>query len=164
MRTFFIGLALTSLLFPASALGQSAATGRSIGFYAGADVTQIDDPKFHRVGVTYAMPVVGPLEFYPEADLVFGNERLWQALLNVRARLPIGRDDRTWFWWYFGTGLAVRSTGASPGVFSNIQLLPSNTVQPFVEFRVYGSIRTNKYPTEGGRQLELVGGVSIPLH
>lgn len=163
MRTFFIGLALASLLFPASALGQRAATGRSIGVYMGADVTQIDESKYHRIGVTYSVSLVGPLEFYPEGDLVFGDERFWQVLMNVRARLPVGRDDRTWLWWYVGTGLAIRSKGTSPGVLSGVQLLPSSAVQPFVEFRVYGAIRTNRYSVGGGRQLELLGGVSIPL-
>ncbi len=156
MRTFFIGLALTSLLFPASALGQRAATGRSIGFYMGADVTQIDEPGLYRIGVAYPVSLVGPLEFYPEGDLILGDERFWQVLMSVRARLPIiGRDDRTWLWWYVGTGLAIRSEGTSPAVLSGVQILPSSAVQPFVEFRRHGMIR--------GRQLELLGGVSIPL-
>ncbi len=161
MRTSYLVLALVCVLRPDSVLGQDVVSERSIGFYAGADITQIDEWKHRRIGVTYPVPLVGVLEFYPQVDLVIGNERFWQALMNVRVRLPVGRDDHIRGWWYVGTGLAVWSGGSRPALFSGIQILPSLGMQPFAELRVYE--RNSTAPFEDGGGLELIGGMTIRL-
>jgi hypothetical protein len=150
----FLAVACVLLLLASPAAAQS---GPRLGAYYGVDLAALPHPGDQHLGLLYAAPAFGAVEWYSSLEVFFNHladGSVWQLSINLRAR-P-WHSGATPSPLYVGAGLDVRSGTFDPGMLVGVEV-PARATRPFLEFRLFGTdIDRASY--------DVIGGLTFALH